>query len=87
MDGSNLRNDVIAEQTGAELRAFVERIEQLEAEKKAVADQIKEVYDEAKGRGYLIMAMRQMVKERRLSPDDRAEALAILDIYRNALGM
>jgi uncharacterized protein (UPF0335 family) len=87
MDGTNMPRDVISEQTGAELRAFIERIEQLEAEKRDIGDQIKEVYSEAKGRGYLTMPMRSVIKERRMNPDDRAEAIAILDAYRAAVGL
>lgn len=87
MDGANMPRDVIAEQTGGELRAFIERIETLEAEKADVADQIKEVYGELKSRGYLIMPVRTIIKERRRNPADLAEETAILETYRAALGM
>jgi len=83
MDGSNIGSDVV----GAELRQFIERIEQLEAEKKDTADRIKEVFAEMKGRGYLVMPVRSIIKERRRNPDDVAEEQAILDLYRSALGM
>lgn len=72
---------------GAELRQFIERIENLESERKDIADQVKEVYAEAKGRGFHAPAIREIIKERRLDPDSVAEQEAILDIYRNALGM
>lgn len=81
MDGSTI--DV----TGAELRQFIERIEQLEAEKKDTADRIKEVFAEMKGRGYLVIPVRSIIKERRRNPDDVAEEREILALYRSALGM
>lgn len=88
MDGSNFPEaDEAHRVTGAELRQFVERIERLEAEKKEIADQIKEVLSEAKGRGYLIMAIRKIVKLRAQDPDKRAEEEAILSLYKSALGM
>ena len=73
--------------TGAELRQFIERVEHLEAEKKDISDQIKEVFSEMKGRGFDVKAVRAILKERRQNPDDVAEQEAILDIYRAALGM
>lgn len=84
MDGSA---DAQFSLAAAELRQFIERIEQLEAEKRDIADSIKEVYAEAKGRGYLTMPMRSVVKERRRKPDDVAEERAVLEMYRSALGM
>lgn len=70
-----------------ELRQFVERIEQLESEKKDITEQIKEVYAEAKGRGYDGPALRQIVALRRKDKDELAEQEAILDLYKSALGM
>ncbi|WP_422073932.1 DUF2312 domain-containing protein [Tranquillimonas rosea] len=89
MDGSNISTEQTDSQRVAsdELRQFVERIERLEAEKKEIADQIKEVYAEAKGRGYLIMAIRKLVKLRARDPNDVAEEEAILEMYKSALGM
>ncbi|WP_099864708.1 DUF2312 domain-containing protein [Pararhizobium haloflavum] len=69
------------------LRAFVERIERLEEEKKAIADDIKEVYSEAKGTGFDTKALRKVIALRKLDPDERAEQDAILDTYLIALGM
>lgn len=69
------------------LRSFVERVEQLNEEKAEVAAQIKEVLSEAKGEGYLVMAIRKIVAERKRSPDDLAEEQAVMDMYRAALGM
>jgi uncharacterized protein (UPF0335 family) len=73
--------------TAEELRQFIERYEQLEAEKKDVADQQKEVMAEAKGRGYDTKALRKIVALRKLKPDDLAEQEAVLDVYKIALGM
>ncbi|MEQ8443079.1 MAG: DUF2312 domain-containing protein [Alphaproteobacteria bacterium] len=73
--------------TGARLRSFIERIERLEEEKKALADDIKEVYSEAKGQGFDTKTMRKIVSLRKKDPDDRAEEDALLDTYLSALGM
>lgn len=70
-----------------ELRAFVERIEQLEAEKRDLAEQVKETFAEIKGRGYDTAAVRKLVALRRKDPAERQEEDAILDLYMSALGM
>lgn len=70
-----------------QLRAFIERIERLEEEKKAIAEDIKEVYAEAKGTGFNTKVMRQLVKLRKQDRHERAEFEAILDLYMHALGM
>ena len=70
-----------------QLRAFVERIERLEEEKKAIADDIRDVYAEAKGNGYDVKALRTVVRLRKQDKDERAEQEAILDTYLQALGM
>lgn len=69
-----------------ELRQFIERFEQLEAEKKDIGEQQKELLAEAKGRGYDTAAIRKLVAERKQKPDDLAEQEAILEMYRAALG-
>ncbi|HUO89743.1 MAG TPA: DUF2312 domain-containing protein [Rhizomicrobium sp.] len=69
------------------LRSFIERIERLEEEKKALADDIREVYSEAKGNGFDTKVMRQVVKLRKMESADRQEQEAMLDLYLNALGM
>jgi uncharacterized protein (UPF0335 family) len=69
------------------LRAFVERIEKLEEEKRAIADDIKEVYAEAKGTGYDVKIMRKIVSLRRQDRQQRREEEEILDLYLSALGM
>lgn len=70
-----------------ELRQFIERFEQLEAEKKDIADQQKALMAEAKGRGYDTKAMRKIVALRKQKPDQIAEEEAVLEIYKAALGM
>ena len=73
--------------TAEELRQFVERIEQLNVEKANIADQTKEVFAEAKGRGYDTKALRRLIAIRKRRADELAEEEAILDMYRQALGM
>lgn len=73
--------------TGAELRSFIERYETLAQEKSEIADQQKEVLAEAKGRGYDTAAMREIIKQRAMNPDDLAERDAVLEMYKSALGM
>ncbi len=69
------------------LRLLIERVERLEEEKKGIADDIKDVYGEAKAVGYDAKIMRQIVRLRKMSSDDRAEMEAILDLYKAALGL
>jgi uncharacterized protein (UPF0335 family) len=73
--------------TADELRQFIERIEQLEAEKADIAEQAKEVMAEAKGRGYDTKVIRKVIALRKRKPDEIAEEEAILDMYKSALGM
>jgi uncharacterized protein (UPF0335 family) len=73
--------------TADELRQFIERFEHLEAEKKDIADQQKEVMAEAKGRGYDTKVLRKVIALRKRRPDDIAEEEAVLDLYKAALGM
>jgi uncharacterized protein (UPF0335 family) len=70
-----------------QLRSFVERIERLEEEKKALSDDIRDVYAEAKANGYDVTALRAVVKLRKQDSDERAEQEAILETYLVALGM
>ena len=69
------------------LRLLIERVERLEEEKKGIGDDIKDVYAEAKAVGYDAKIMRQIVRLRKMKPDDRAEMEAILDLYKAALGL
>jgi uncharacterized protein (UPF0335 family) len=73
--------------TADELRAFIERFEQLESEKKDLAEQQKELLAEAKGRGYDTVILRKVVALRKRTPDDIAEEESILELYKTALGM
>lgn len=70
-----------------ELRLLIERIERLEEEKKGIADDIRDVYAEAKARGYDAKIMRQIVRLRKMEAHDRQEMEAILDTYKAALGL
>ncbi len=72
---------------GDQLRAIVERIERLEEEKQGIADDIKDVYAEAKGNGFDVKVLRQIVRLRKQEPNERTEFEAILDLYMQALGM
>ena len=70
-----------------QLRAFIERIERMEEEKKAIADDIKEIYAEAKGNGFDTKVLRQVVRIRKQDRAERMEQEALLDLYMAALGM
>ena len=70
-----------------QLKAFVERVERLEEEKKALADDIRDVFAEAKGNGFDVKALRTVIKLRRQDINERKEAEAILETYLHALGM
>ncbi|HEX8469269.1 MAG TPA: DUF2312 domain-containing protein [Allosphingosinicella sp.] len=70
-----------------ELRLLIERIERLEEEKKAIADDVKDVYGEAKSRGYDTKTMRTIVRLRKMEKNDRQEAEALLETYMAALGL
>ncbi|MCB1447076.1 MAG: DUF2312 domain-containing protein [Rhizobiaceae bacterium] len=71
----------------SELRQFIERIERLEEEKQTIADDIKDVMGEAKGRGYDTKAIRTILRLRKKDKDERLEEEAILQTYMAALGM
>jgi uncharacterized protein (UPF0335 family) len=70
-----------------QLRAIIERVERLEEEKKAIADDIRDVYAEAKGNGYDVKALRTVVRLRKQDKQEREEQEAILETYLQALGM
>lgn len=78
-----MSDSVSAEQ----LRLFIERIERLEEEKKGIADDIKDVYGEAKSTGFDAKTMRAIVRLRKMEKHHRDEADALLETYRNALGL
>ncbi len=70
-----------------QLRAFIERIERMEEEKQAIADDIKEIYAEAKGNGFDTKVLRQIVRIRKQDASERMEQEALLELYMAALGM
>ena len=69
------------------LKSFVERVERLDEERKAISGDIKDVYSEAKGVGYDVKTLRKIVALRRMDAADRAEQETLLDVYKHALGM
>lgn len=73
--------------TADELRQFIERIERLDADKKDLTEQQKEVMSEAKGRGYDTGVMRKIIALRKRDSDDISEEEAVMDLYKEALGM
>lgn len=85
VDGPGMGDNSLA--ADDRLRLLIERVERLEEEKKGVADDIKDVYVEAKAVGYDAKIMREIVRLRKMSADDRAEHEAILETYMIALGL
>lgn len=73
--------------TADRLRSFVERIERLDEERQALADDTKEIYAEAKGQGFDVKTMRKIVRLRKMDTDQRREEEALLETYLAALGM
>lgn len=71
----------------SQLKAIVERIERLEDEKKGIADDIREVYGEAKATGFDTKALRAVIRLRAMEPAERQELEAVMDMYRDALGI
>ena len=69
------------------LKAFIERIERLEEEKKTISDDVRDVYAEAKANGFDVKALRTIVRLRKQDENERKEQEAILDTYMHALGM
>lgn len=72
---------------GDELRSFIERVERLEEDKKSISDDIKDVYGEAKSRGFDVKVIRKIIAMRKQDANERQEQEAILDLYCQALGM
>jgi uncharacterized protein (UPF0335 family) len=72
---------------GQRLKSFIERIERLEEEKKALAEDIKEVYAEAKGVGFDAKTIRKLISLRKMEPEKRNEEEELLDLYKSAIGM
>ncbi|MET0252274.1 MAG: DUF2312 domain-containing protein [Novosphingobium sp.] len=80
-------NDTDAQATDDRLRLLIERVERLEEEKKGIGDDIKDTYAEAKAVGYDTKIMRQIVRLRKMNPDDRREMEMVLETYKAALGL
>ena len=84
-------NDQVSDATynvaADELRQFIERYEHLEAEKQDIADQQKEVMAEAKGRGYDVKVLRKLIALRKRDAEELSEEEAVLELYKQALGM
>ena len=72
---------------GDRLKSFIERIERLEEEKKTLANDIKEVYAEAKGTGFDTKIIRQLIRLRKMDKDDLDEQETLIEIYKRAIGM
>lgn len=81
---NTVSSDAVAQD---QLRAFVERIERMEEEKKAISEDIREIYAEAKGNGFDTKVLRMIIKIRKQDAAERAEQEALLDLYLTALGM
>ncbi|RWX70465.1 DUF2312 domain-containing protein [Mesorhizobium sp. M4B.F.Ca.ET.089.01.1.1] len=87
LEGGLAGGDNTSTVAAGQLRAFIERIERLEEEKKTISDDIKDVYSEAKGTGFDTKAMREIIRLRKKDQAERQEAESILDLYKAALGM
>lgn len=87
-DGSPVSKKVKAGPVSADrLKSFIERIEKLEEEKKAIGGDIRDIYSEAKGTGYDVKTMRKIISIRKQDAAERDEQEQLLDVYKHALGM
>ena len=82
-----ITNETAQTVAAGQLRAFIERVERLEEEKKTISEDIKEVYAEMKGTGFDTKAVRTLIRLRKKDQAERQEEEAILDLYKAALGM
>jgi uncharacterized protein (UPF0335 family) len=87
MPDGTASNEKIGGVAGDALRQYVERIERLEEEKKALSQDIKQVYDEAKATGFDVKILRKVISIRRVAEHDRKEQDELLELYMTALGM
>lgn len=86
MPDASAHADVLNGTAQGQLRSIIERIERLDAEKSEIAEQIKEVFSEAKGNGFDVKALRAVIRLRKIDRAKRLEAEAILDLYLSAIG-
>ena len=86
-DGGRPMTQKSATVAGDRLKSFIERIEKLEEERKAIGSDIRDVYAEAKGTGFDVKTMRALVRLRKMDAADRDEQETLLDVYKQALGM
>ena len=87
MADSNVKNFAKKGETDARLRSFIERIERLESEKSELAEDIKEIYGEAKINGYDPKIMRKIVRMRKMDVEKRREEEALVEVYKIAIGL
>lgn len=80
-------NSGVVKVAKAQLQSFVERIEKLEDEKKAISDDIRDVVKEAKSSGFDTRTLREIVRMRKQDPDERAEREALRDVYKSVMGL
>lgn len=80
-DGENLLSN-----SSAQIKSIIERVERLNVEKAEIAEQVKEVFAEAKGNGFDVKILRKVIALRKIDPAKRAEEVAILDLYLSAIG-
>ena len=87
MSDDNAHGDILNQAAQGQLKSIIERIERLEQEKSEIAEQIKEVFAEAKGNGFDVKVLRTIVRMRKQDANERAEQETILETYMQALGM
>jgi uncharacterized protein (UPF0335 family) len=87
MTDATIGHNSVTQLAAEQLKAIIDRIERLEEEKKTIADDIRDIYAEAKGNGYDAKVLRKVVSLRKQDPDKRQEEETILDAYKQALGM
>ena len=87
MSEATIGHNSITQVAADQLRSVIERIERLEEEKKTISDDIRDVYAEAKGNGYCVRALREVVRLRKQDPNERAEREAVIETYLQGLGM
>lgn len=87
LDDEDEKAPTALNETGQQLRSYIERIERLNEEKAGLTEDIKDIFAEAKGNGFDVKTMRQILKIRKMDASDRAEQEALIDLYLHALGM